>query len=108
MHISTPQETEIEEINKQLETRTDYESDEYMALIERVSTLSEKFYSIEEINYDGEIEKTLLGLGFSRNDFQRKTSEFSGGWRMRIELAKLLLQKPRCIAARRTYKPPGH
>jgi ATP-binding cassette, subfamily F, member 3 len=88
------QEAEIEEINKQLETRTDYESDEYMALIERVSTLSEKFYSIEEINYDGEIEKTLLGLGFSRNDFQRMSSEFSGGWRMRIELAKLLLQNP--------------
>lgn len=88
------QEAEIGEINKQLETRTDYESDEYMALIERVSTLSEKFYSIEEINYDGEIEKMLLGLGFSRDDFQRPTSEFSGGWRMRIELAKLLLQNP--------------
>lgn len=92
-HIHS-QEDEIAEINKQLETRTDYESDEYMELIERVSTLSEKFYSIEEINYDGEIEKMLLGLGFSREDFQRKTSEFSGGWRMRIELAKLLLQKP--------------
>jgi len=92
-HIHS-QEKEIAEINKQLETRTDYESDEYMELIERVSTLSEKFYSIEEINYDGEIEKMLLGLGFSRADFQRKTSEFSGGWRMRIELAKILLQKP--------------
>lgn len=88
------QEAEIEAINKQLEIRTDYESEKYMALIERVSTLSEKFYSIEKINYDGEIEKTLLGLGFTRNDFQRKTSEFSGGWRMRIELAKLLLQNP--------------
>jgi ATP-binding cassette, subfamily F, member 3 len=87
-------EAEIKEINTQLETRTDYESDEYMSLIENVSTLSEKFYGIEEINYDGEIEKILLGLGFDRNDFQRKTSEFSGGWRMRIELAKLLLQKP--------------
>jgi len=87
-------EAEIKEINTQLETRTDYESDEYMQLIENVSTLSEKFYGIEEINYDGEIEKILLGLGFDRNDFQRKTSEFSGGWRMRIELAKLLLQKP--------------
>lgn len=87
-------EAEIAELNKQLETRTDYESDSYMELIERVSTLSEKFYSIEEINYDAEIEKTLLGLGFKREDFDRQTSEFSGGWRMRIELAKLLLKKP--------------
>ncbi|MBP9970925.1 MAG: ABC-F family ATP-binding cassette domain-containing protein, partial [Paludibacteraceae bacterium] len=77
--------------------RTDYESDSYMALIEEVSALSEKFYSIEEINYDGEIEKILLGLGFSRTDFNRKTSEFSGGWRMRIELAKLLLRNPQAI-----------
>ena len=87
-------EAEIAEMNKQLETRTDYESDGYMELIERVSTLSEKFYSIEEINYDADIEKTLLGLGFKREDFDRQTSEFSGGWRMRIELAKLLLKKP--------------
>lgn len=87
-------EAEIAELNKQLETRTDYESDGYMELIERVSTLSEKFYSIEEINYDADIEKTLLGLGFKREDFDRQTSEFSGGWRMRIKLAKLLLKKP--------------
>ena len=87
-------EAEIAELNKQLETRTYYESDSYMELIERVSTLSEKFYSIEEINYDADIEKTLLGLGFKREDFDRQTSEFSGGWRMRIELAKLLLKKP--------------
>ena len=87
-------EAEIAELNKQLETRTDYESDSYMELIERVSTLSEKFYSIEEINYDADIEKTLLGLGFKREDFDRQTSDFSGGWRMRIELAKLLLKKP--------------
>ena len=87
-------EAEIAELNKQLETRTDYESDGYMELIERVSTLSEKFYSIEEINFDADIEKTLLGLGFKREDFDRQTSEFSGGWRMRIELAKLLLKKP--------------
>ena len=87
-------EAEIAELNKQLETRTDYESDGYMELIERVSTLSEKFYSIEEINYDADIEKTLLGLGFKREDFDRQTSEFSGGWRMRIELAKLLSKKP--------------
>jgi len=88
------QEAEINAINLQLETRTDYESDEYMALIERVSTLSEQFYSIEEINYDGEIEKMLIGLGFGRSEFDRPTKEFSGGWRMRIELAKLLLQNP--------------
>ncbi len=87
-------EAEINRINHELETRTDYESDEYMQLIEQVSALSEKFYSIEEINYDADIEKTLLGLGFRREDFQRQTNEFSGGWRMRIELAKLLLQKP--------------
>lgn len=90
-------EAEIAALNKELETRTDYESDSYMELIERVSTLSEKFYSIEEINYDADIEKTLLGLGFTREDFNRQTSEFSGGWRMRIELAKLLLKKPDVI-----------
>ena len=87
-------EAEIAALNKELEIRTDYESDSYMELIERVSTLSEKFYSIEEINYDADIEKTLLGLGFTREDFTRQTGEFSGGWRMRIELAKLLLKKP--------------
>ena len=87
-------EAEIAALNKELETRTDYESDSYMELIERVSTLSEKFYSIEEINYDADIEKTLLGLGFTREDFNRQTSEFSGVWRMRIELAKLLLRRP--------------
>ena len=88
---------EIERINTELTVRTDYESDEYMKLIERVSELSEKFYSIEEINYDGEVEKVLKGMGFEREDFTRPTSEFSGGWRMRIELAKILLQKPDLI-----------
>ncbi|MDD2438051.1 MAG: ABC-F family ATP-binding cassette domain-containing protein [Massilibacteroides sp.] len=87
-------EAEIKSLNKKLETRTDYDSKSYYELIERVSTLSEKFYSIEEINYDADIEKTLLGLGFKRSDFIRDTSEFSGGWRMRIELAKLLLKRP--------------
>lgn len=88
---------EIDELNHQLETRTDYESDEYMAIIEKVSDLSEKFYSIEEINYDAEVEKILKGLGFEREDFDRPTSEFSGGWRMRIELAKILLKDPDLI-----------
>jgi ATP-binding cassette subfamily F protein 3 len=88
---------EIDEINEQLTIRTDYESDDYMKLIERVSELSEKFYSIEEINYEAEVEKVLKGLGFEREDFNRKTSEFSGGWRMRIELAKILLKKPDLI-----------
>lgn len=85
---------EMEYLNKQLETRTDYESKEYMDIIERVSELGEKYYSIEETNFDAEVEKALLGLGFRREDFTRQTSEFSGGWRMRIELAKILLQKP--------------
>ncbi|GHN01575.1 glycosyl transferase family 2 [Cytophagales bacterium WSM2-2] len=87
----------IDELNHQLETRTDYESDDYAKIIEQVSELSEKYYSIEEINYDAEIEKTLMGLGFLRSDFTRPTNEFSGGWRMRIELAKILLQKPDLI-----------
>ena len=88
---------EIDEINEQLTIRTDYESDAYMKLIERVSDLSEKFYAIEEVNYEAEVEKILVGLGFMREDFNRQTSEFSGGWRMRIELAKILLQKPDLI-----------
>lgn len=87
----------IDELNHALETRTDYESDEYSKIIEEVSELSEKYYSIEEINFDAEIEKTLMGLGFLRSDFTRPTNEFSGGWRMRIELAKILLQKPDLI-----------
>ena len=93
----TDMETQINAMNEELSIRTDYESDSYMELIEKVSTLSEQFYSIEEINYDADIEKTLLGLGFSREDFQRKTSEFSGGWRMRIELGKILLRRPDVI-----------
>ncbi|MDX9848318.1 MAG: ABC-F family ATP-binding cassette domain-containing protein [Tenuifilaceae bacterium] len=88
---------EIDELNHQLTIRTDYESESYYKLIEQVSTLSEKYYTIEEINFDAEVEKILLGLGFRRVDFTRPTSEFSGGWRMRIELAKILLQKPDLI-----------
>ncbi|NRD24315.1 ABC-F family ATP-binding cassette domain-containing protein [Winogradskyella litoriviva] len=88
---------EMEALNKQLETRTDYESDEYMKIIERVSDLGEKYYALEDVNYDAEVEKALKGLGFKQADFTRPTSEFSGGWRMRIELAKILLQKPDLI-----------
>ena len=90
-------ENRIAYLNEQLTIRTDYESDEYMQLIEEVSALSEKFYSIEETNIDEHIEKTLFGLGFEREDFNRNTAEFSGGWRMRIELAKILLQNPDVI-----------
>lgn len=93
----TAMEKQIEAMNEELSVRTDYESDSYMQLIENMSALSEQFYSIEEINYDADIEKTLMGLGFSRDDFNRKTSEFSGGWRMRIELAKILLRRPDII-----------
>jgi ATP-binding cassette subfamily F protein 3 len=90
-------ERDIAALNEELATRTDYESESYNAIIEQVSTLSEMYYSIEETNFDAEVEKILLGLGFSREDFTRPTSEFSGGWRMRIELAKILLQKPDLI-----------
>lgn len=88
---------ELDELNEQLTVRTDYESEEYYGIIEKVSDLSEKIYSQSEINYDAEVEKILLGLGFVRSDFARKTTEFSGGWRMRIELAKILLQNPDLI-----------
>ncbi len=87
-------EAEIDEMNNQLATRTDYESDDYMALIEKVTAMSEKFYAIDMTHFEEDVEKALLGLGFKRSDFDRPTSEFSGGWRMRIELAKLLLQNP--------------
>ena len=87
-------EAEIEKLNNELATRTDYESDDYMALIEKVSELSEKFYAIDMTHFDEDVEKTLMGLGFEREQLDRPTSEFSGGWRMRIELAKLLLKNP--------------
>lgn len=87
-------EREIASLNGELTTRTDYDSDEYMKLIEKVTALSEKFYHIDLTNYQEDVERTLTGLGFLRSDFERQTTEFSGGWRMRIELAKLLLQKP--------------
>ena len=84
----------IEELNRQLSERTDYESAEYYKLIEEVSALSEKFYAIDLTHFEADVEKTLLGLGFRREDLQRQTSEFSGGWRMRVELAKMLLKNP--------------
>ena len=87
-------EAELDRMNNELATRTDYESDEYMALIEEVATKSEKFYAIDMTHFEEDVEKTLLGLGFERSDFNRQTSEFSGGWRMRIELAKMLLRNP--------------
>lgn len=85
---------EIDRINNQLSTRTDYESPDYMLLIEKLSALSERFYAIDITHFEEHVEKTLLGLGFQRSDFNRPTSQFSGGWRMRIELAKLLLKAP--------------
>ena len=88
---------EMERLNNELTTRTDYESAEFMKIIEDVSELGEKFYALEDVNYDSEVEKALKGLGFKSEDFHRPTSEFSGGWRMRIELAKILLQKPDLI-----------
>ena len=87
-------EAELDRLNNELATRTDYESDEYMSLIEEVATKSEKFYAIDMTHFEEDVEKTLLGLGFERTDFNRQTSEFSGGWRMRIELAKMLLRNP--------------
>ena len=88
---------EMDRLNKELETRTDYESQEYMDIITKVTDIGEKFYAIEEVNIEEEVEKALRGLGFKRSDFNRPTSEFSGGWRMRIELAKILLKKPDLI-----------
>lgn len=90
-------EARIAELNKELETRTDYDSDEYYKIIEELTSISEKFYAIDSTNYAEDVEKILLGLGFKREDFHRQTSEFSGGWRMRIELAKILLKKPDVI-----------
>jgi len=87
----------LDELNHELTVRTDYESDAYSLIIEQVSELSEKLYSQGEINFDAEVEKILLGLGFVRGDFDRPSSDFSGGWRMRIELAKILLKNPDLI-----------
>lgn len=87
-------EEEINRMNVELAERTDYESEAFQKLIDRVTLLSEQFQMMGGTNYHAELERTLIGLGFTRDDFNRPTSEFSGGWRMRIELAKLLLQRP--------------
>ena len=87
-------EKRIDDLNRQLTERTDYDSPEYYKLIEEVSALSEKYYSIDLTHFEADVEKTLLGLGFKREDLQRQTSDFSGGWRMRSELAKMLLKNP--------------
>ena len=87
-------EQHLDSLNQQLADRTDYESAEYQELIEEMTNLNEQLTMINSNNRDAEIEKTLMGLGFERKDFDRPTSEFSGGWRMRIELAKILLQRP--------------
>ena len=84
----------IDEMNRQLAERTDYESEEYAELVERFTTEHDRYMMMGADNYEAEIERTLVGLGFKRTDFDRPTSEFSGGWRMRIELAKILLSKP--------------
>ena len=90
-------EAQIADYNKQLEERTDYDSDEYYKLIEDLSALSEKYYAVDITHYEEDVEKVLLGLGFKREELGRQTSELSGGWRMRIELAKILLRKPDVI-----------
>lgn len=87
-------ERQIEKLNLELAERTDYESEAYHKIIEQVANLTEHFQLLGGSNYHAELERTLIGLGFSREDFDRPTSEFSGGWRMRIELAKLLLRRP--------------
>ena len=92
-HIDKMQ-ADLDELNRQLAERTDYESESYQNLIERMTTLSERLAMEQSDNCEAEMEKTLTGLGFNRSDFNRPTSEFSGGWRMRIELAKLLLRRP--------------
>lgn len=84
----------VDRLSRQMEERTDYESDDYMALVERYSMAHDRYMMMGAENCEAEIERILVGLGFLRTDFSRSTSEFSGGWRMRIELAKLLLQRP--------------
>ena len=92
-HIHEMQQ-ELDDLNRQLAERTDYESEDYMAIVERFTHVNERFHIMGGLNDQAELERTLSGLGFRQTDFERPTSEFSGGWRMRIELAKILLQRP--------------
>ena len=94
---NTELKTRVEQLNKELSERTDYESEDYMALVERFTHEHERYLMLGGNNYEAELERTLIGLGFNRNDLDRLTSEFSGGWRMRIELAKILLRKPEVL-----------
>jgi len=87
-------ERRIENLNHQISTRTDYESEEYHRLLDHVTEFNERFHMLGGNNFEAEVERTLMGLGFTRKDFTRQTSEFSGGWRMRVELAKILLKRP--------------
>ena len=91
---NTKLEQSLEKMQQEMADRTDYESDYYSELVEKFSQEHERYMMLGGENYEADIEKTLIGLGFSREDFDRPTKEFSGGWRMRIELAKILLQKP--------------
>ena len=83
-------------MQEEMNTRTDYESEEYMSLVERFTQEHERYLMLGGEGYEAEIERTLMGLGFVRSDFERPTNEFSGGWRMRIELAKILLHVLMC------------
>ena len=91
---NTEMKAKLDKMNQQLAERTDYDSDEYMALVQKFTQEHERYMMMGAENYEADIESTLTGLGFERSDMSRPTSEFSGGWRMRIELAKILLQKP--------------
>ena len=97
-------EKRIDDLNRQLTERTDYDSPEYYKLIEEVSALSEKYYSIDLTHFEADVEKTLLGLGFKREDLQRQTSDFSGGWRT----GQNVTQKSGCPAFRRTHQSSGY
>lgn len=91
---NTKMKARLKKMEQEMADRTDYESDDYAALVERFTQEHERYMMLGGENYEAEIERTLTGLGFTRDDFERPTKEFSGGWRMRIELAKILLKKP--------------
>ena len=101
-------EREIEQLNREIAERTDYESEGYEKALHRLNDATDRFHILGGMNREEEVEKTLLGLGFQRSDFGRATSEFSGGWRMRIELAKAAASPAVGIPARRTHESPRH